>query len=41
VAALTAMDAHVAAHGPLGKGGSGSANDTPRSPGLPSDPPAW
>lgn len=41
VAALAAMDAHIAANGPLGQSGSGSAGGTPPSPGKPSDSPGW
>ena len=38
VAALGALDAHVAAHGPLGQTGSGSPGPAPQSPAQPSAP---
>lgn len=41
VAALAAMDAHIAANGPPGQRGSGHAGDGPPSPGKPSDSPSW
>jgi hypothetical protein len=41
LAALAAIDAHIATNGPLGQGGSGSGEAKPQSPGKPSDSPGW
>jgi hypothetical protein len=38
VAALAAVDAHVAAHGPLGKAGPASSDPSPQPPGPSSAP---